>query len=870
MSPRPTLTLPPATAERIREEIRKAGGREVTFLAEVDALGAVENPRAVARGNRTAVLAVARDAPQGGVLIHNHPSGILEPSHADLAVAARLFEEGLGSAIVDNAASRLYVVVEPPEPRKRVELDPDEVEALVAPGGELSTLHPGYEDRPGQRTMVRAVVEAFNGGGVRVVEAGTGTGKSLAYLLPAARWAAENGERTVVSTNTIHLQEQLTRKDLPLVARLTGVEVKWALVKGRGNYVSIRRARLAASTQEQLFPSDRSSEITSLLEWLGSTDDGSLSDLANPPSDEVWDEVRSDGDVCLRARCPHFQACFYQKARRRAASAEILVVNHHLLFSDLAVRRGVGGFGQSAVLPPFRHLVLDEAHNVEDAATSHLGAEVSRQGLFRTLSRLDRGGKGVLAAVEEGLRSRGGSGAEARALLERLEGRVRPALERARSALSVFFDALDPRVPDPQEGPVRLPPPGEEGGILNDPRLNEALERLLEAMHHLRRELRAMRERVEEGLEWREVLEERMLDLASVEYRVEAAGTALRVILQPDPGEAPHSLVRWMEGRRARGGGRSVALAAAPVEPGELLRKELFQHMEAAVLTSATLTTRKGSFTHVRERLGLNDPGPAGELLLAGEEMAGEEEGAPRQTALAVEELQVPSPFDFATQSILAIPTDLSGASTREHGREGASASEATITVVKEMARITGGGIFVLFTSHRALRDVAQGLRREGVEGRHPLFVQGEGPRSWLLREFTDSGTGILLGNAAFWEGVDVPGDPLRGMVIQKIPFRVPTEPITAARLDALEARGRNPFWEYMLPQAALRLKQGFGRLIRSRSDRGAVVLLDSRIVSSRYGRVLRESLPPAPLIRGPWAEVAPQVEAFYRGGVVG
>ncbi|MEX2528025.1 MAG: helicase C-terminal domain-containing protein [Gemmatimonadota bacterium] len=867
MSPRPVLTLPPATAERIREEIRKAGGQEVTFLAEVDALGAVENPRAVARGNRTAVLAVARDAPQGGVLIHNHPSGILEPSDADLAVATRLFEEGLGSAIVDNGASRLYVVVEPPETRKRVELEPDEVEALVAPGGQLSTLHPGYEDRPGQRTMVRAVVEAFNRGGVRVVEAGTGTGKSLAYLLPAARWAAENGERTVISTNTIHLQEQLTGKDLPLVARLTGVEVKWALVKGRGNYVSIRRARLAASTQEQLFPSDRSSEITSLLEWLGNTEDGSLSDLANPPSDEVWDEVRSDGDVCLRARCPHFQACFYQKARRRAASAEILVVNHHLLFSDLAVRRGVGGFGQSAVLPPFRHLVLDEAHNVEDAATSHLGAEVSRQGLFRTLSRLDRGGKGVLAAVEEGLRGRG-DGVEARALLERVEGRVRPALERARSALSVFFDALDPRVPDPQEGPVRLQPPGEGRGMLDDPPLHEALERLLEDMSHLRRELRAMRERVEEGLEWREALEERMLDLASVEYRVEAAGTALRVILQPDPQEAPHSLVRWMEGRRARGGGRSVALAAAPVEPGDLLRKELFQHMETAVLTSATLTTRKGSFTHVRERLGLASLDASGGMVMDGEGVDGDEEGPADQEGLRVEELQLSSPFDFATQSILAVPMDLSGATDRGQNGDGAKASEATVTVVKEMARITDGGIFVLFTSHRALRDVAHRLRREGVEGRHPLYVQGEGPRSWLLREFTASGSGILLGNAAFWEGVDVPGDPLRGMVIQKIPFRVPTEPITAARLDALEARGRNAFWEYMLPQAALRLKQGFGRLIRARSDRGAVVLLDSRIVSSRYGRVLRDSLPPAPLIRGPWAEVAPQVEAFYRGGV--
>jgi ATP-dependent DNA helicase DinG len=279
-----------------------------------------------------------------------------------------------------------------------VRLDQEALDAVLAPGGALSQRYPGYEDRPGQRAMLSAIADRFNGGGIEIVEAGTGTGKSLAYLIPAVRWAQENGERTVISTNTINLQEQLAGKDLPLVQSLVG-DVPWALVKGRGNYISIRRALLASDSQGSLFEEDRSSEIAALLEWIETSDDGSLSDLTFSPADETWDEVRSDPDICLRARCPHFHDCFYQKSRRRAAAADVLVVNHHLLFTDLAVRRATGNYAHSAVLPAYKRVILDEAHNVEDAATSHLGVRVTRTGLFRAMSRLDRRGRGILTAV---------------------------------------------------------------------------------------------------------------------------------------------------------------------------------------------------------------------------------------------------------------------------------------------------------------------------------------------------------------------------------------------------------------------------------------------------------------------------------------
>jgi ATP-dependent DNA helicase DinG len=819
----------------------------------------IVDPRAVARGNHQAVLAAAKDASPGEILLHNHPSGVLEPSESDLVLAARIYEQGLGSGIVDNEARALYVVVEPPTPRRRTELDPDALEIILAPGGALAKIHAGFEDRPAQRAMLREVAARFNEGGVAVVEAGTGTGKSLAYLVPAARWALENGERTVVSTNTINLQEQLVTKDLPLVRRLVGDELRWSLVKGRGNYVSIRRLHLAAESAPTLFDSDRSRELAALVDWSGKTRDGSLADLTLAPDDEIWDEVRSDSDICLGARCPHFQRCFYQAARRDAASADLLVVNHALLFADISVRRATENWSGPAVLPPWRHVVLDEGHNVEDAATSHLGAEVSRVGLFRTLARLDRGGKGVLRSVEEVLRSRPDD-PDATELVARIKERIRPALGEARDAVTRFFDVLEPRVPVEGEEPLRLGQ-GDPRDPSDSAGLREELDRVSATFGRLRQEVAELRGRIEDREPLMDRLEGRVLDLRSVERRLEGGRAGLELVL--DPGDDRERFVRWIEGR---GGGdtplRNVYLAAAPVEPGWMLRDSLFGRVETAVVTSATLSAGREDFRFVRGRLGIGaeaHPAPGAELpefLFSDVEgpVLDQDEAEP----LVVTETLLPSPFDFATQSLLGVPTDLPGHDA------GWAFQEATARVTRELAEITDGGIFVLFTSHRALRSVARILREEGSGDRWPLLVHGESPRSRLLDRFTGSGRGILLGTSSFWEGVDVPGDPLRGLILQKLPFRVPTEPITQARMEALEARGENAFRSYLVPLAALRLKQGFGRLIRSRGDRGGILLLDSRILTRSYGRTLRAALPEAPLVKGPWDEIRIRLRDFY------
>ena len=850
----PDLVLAAEAARRIRDEIARASGREVSFLATVTPQRVIVDPRPVARGNRAAVLAAAADARTGEIMLHNHPSGVLEPSDADLRVASRLYEEGVGSAIVDNFARALYVVVEPPPPSTLEPLDIPGLEALAAPGGALSRVHDRYEDRPGQRAMLAEVARGYNQGGVTLVEAGTGTGKSVAYLLPAARWAVRNKERTIVSTNTINLQEQLVAKDLPLVRALLGEEFRWALMKGRGNYISIRRAHLAAESAATLFGENRTREVNALLDWIAATEDGSLADLATAPSPEVWEEVRSDSDICMHARCPHFQSCFYQRSRRVAASADVLVVNHHLLFSDLSLRIVTDNFTQAAALPAYKRLILDEAHNVEDAATSHLGASLSRRGLAATLARLERVA-GVVRRELAGLPGAGNEGSPGegpaasqvtRPLLERLKTRVIASLARTRRRFEAFFHVLDEVAPSPAGVRVRLgsdqlpEPIGQE-------RVQGSFSALLDALGELARETSELATRIELTDEWREPLQGRILDLRSIERRLTNASRSLRLVL--DPAEEGRRYVRWVEQRSlGRGKRRNLHLAAAPIELDALLREQLFQRVRTTVLTSATLTTRN-DFGFLRGRLGLARE--AGDASQAGD-----------ASRLAVAEARIDSPFDFSAQTLLCVPSDLPHPSFGGSGGRG-SFDRATARAVAALAGISRGGLFALFTSHRALRTVAEALRA-GEGGPWPLLVHGEDNRSRLLARFVEAGNAILLGTSSFWEGVDVPGRPLRALLIQKLPFSVPTDPVVEARMEAIEAAGGNAFQEFMLPQAALRLRQGFGRLVRTRRDRGAVVLLDSRIVTHRYGRYLLDSLPPARLARGPWRRIEEELRAFY------
>jgi ATP-dependent DNA helicase DinG len=423
-------------------------------------------------------------------------------------------------------------------------------------------------------------------------------------------------------------------------------------------------------------------------------------------------------------------------------------------------------------------------------------------------------------------------------LRSRIESRVRPALEEARAELTLFLDVLEPLLPSDAQGAVRLGT-AEMPEPVSHPAVRERLDGLVSTFRTLSRELRDVRERLEDHDTLGEGLEGRLLDLRSGEGRLVDTAHTLQTVLDGDAEEVRY--VRWLEWRgKSRGKNRNLVIASAPIEVGDLLREHLFEKVETAALCSATLAT-KDSFAFLRSRIGLLD-----------------DTSIEYDVNLEINESIINSPFEFDRQTMLVVPTDLPDVNDPS-GRF----DEATAEVVRDTCSISGGGTFVLFTSHRALRRVAELLRADTALP-WPLFVQGEDTRARLLERFVESGSGLLLGTASFWEGVDVPGRPLRGLIIQRLPFKVPTEPITAARIEAIERRGGSSFGEFVLPLAALKLKQGFGRLVRSREDQGAILILDDRIVRKRYGAYLRESLPPAPLRKGPWTELTRLLKEFY------
>ena len=823
--------IAPAVRDLLRAEIAAAHGREVSFVARPDANGLLVEARVVARGTVDSVLALPGIAVRGELLLHNHPSGVLDPSGADLSVAARLHDGGVGFGIVNNDVSDCYVVVECPRPRATTRIDPIDVAALLAPSGPVARALGSFEDRPSQRDMAAYIADLYNDGGVGLLEAGTGVGKSFAYLVPALAWARANGERTVVSTNTINLQEQLVGKDLPILARALGSgehSPSFALLKGWRNYICLLRLAQARDEEDSLFEDERRAEVEALAAWAARTSDGSLADLPDEPSGDVWDAVAAESDLCTRLKCPHFERCFLFQARRRAAEADVVVVNHHLLASDLAVRMASDNWQEAAVLPPYRRLVLDEAHHVEDVAAMHLGTQASRLGVDRLLSRLERNGRGLLPTLRSALFGRDDLlSAASRDLLQQS---LADALAAARRAADAVFVLLARRL-DGEPGPtpvLRLRDEFKDDGVWQDG-LGVGLDNLLLALAQLAQGAETVADRLalDDPSERRAQL---LAELRGVVRRLDAMAAGLTAALRPPPGGA--AAVRWLErrGRKAA----NVSLAAVPLDLAPVLKENLFDRIETVVLTSATLAAG-GEFSYLEARLGLDLP----------------------PSRVRVREIHA-SPFDFPSQCLFGVPTDLPEPRDDEAGHDA-----AVTRALVELAHASDGGMFVLFTSHGALRRTAEAVRGE-LGGRWPLLVQGEGQRDQLLRRFRDAGSAILLGTDSFWEGVDVPGRALRVLILAKLPFKVPSDPLTAARLERLEAAGLNGFAHYLVPNAALKLKQGFGRLIRSRSDVGAVLLLDRRVVTKRYGALILEGLPPASRVVGDWADVRGACEEFF------
>ncbi len=686
-----------------------------------------------------------------------------------------------------------------------IPLDEEEVASILEYGGPFASYFETFEQRPEQVEMLRTVSEALSSGRHMMVEAGTGVGKSFAYLIPAALFAIENNTRVVVSTNTINLQDQLIKKDIPDLCNALNLDLRAAVLKGRSNYLCPRRLQYIRSR----FPANVNDMrvLAKALVWLRENQSGDRNEinLTGPAEREVWKRMSAEDDVCGGETCVKSTggACPFYKARQAAISAHVLIVNHALLLADIA--------SGSHVLPVYDHLIVDEAHHLESATTNALSFRLTEFDLGRMLKEVGGTTSGVLGRLlgetNEALRPSDFG------LLQQKVNRATDMSIRLENLNREFFNVLGEFVKSQREGqppsnyawqarilPATRTLPGWDEVEMAWDQTGETFRQLLTNLSELYKEATSLHS---DGLE---EIEDTISDLGNVYRRLAEAEVNLSGMLEkPNAGT-----VYWIE---VNPRGERLSLNAAPLSVGPLIEKHIWHEKSSVILTSATMTTH-GSFDYMRRTLG----------------------------AEIVDEMALGSPFDYESSTLVYLPTDIP---EPNQGGHQSALNRALIAT----AKATGGRMLVLFTSYAALNRASQGIT--GALGREDISVlrQGEGASpNTLLESFKASERAVLLGTRSFWEGVDVPGEALQVVVITKLPFDVPTDPLIAARSEMYE----NSFNEYYLPEAILKFRQGFGRLIRSASDHGVVAILDKRVMTKQYGRLFIESLPQCTLRQGP------------------
>ena len=794
--------------EHMRLEISESGGNEVFFRGIPDGEGIVSEVEVIARGNSSSVAALLNMMRKNEVIIHNHPSGVLIPSDEDVSISSMYREVGGASYIVNNAVDDIYVIV----PLKEfIKIDIDEY------FGENGVIHKNFgkfEVRREQYEMAKLIENSMNENKKLIVEAGTGTGKTIAYLLPTLLYAIENNLKVIVSTNTINLQEQLVNKDIPLLKKIINEDFNYQIVKGRGNYLCKRKLYNIDVTEKETDTEEEKTEkniIRNLIDWdKNVTRTGDRNELKYEISNSIWEKVNSEVDMCKGVKCPHYSKCHFFKARKNVADATLLIVNHHMFFADLAIRNQTGFYTNYSILPNYDIVVFDEAHNIEDTARNYFTFETSKISFGRLMGNIynrrvvnsSNGGAIVrlMTYLNESLSS------------EEYE-KVDELKEDAIAELNIFYD---------------------KGIDIFDKLIylfsenNNNREIKIKIDKHKMQSNKAFREVMEINTQFKESygnlvirinkflntvsnynLEDKegfLFEFSRYYERLKQYYKKFEFILEGKE----EGYVYWANVTTIR---PNVKLYATPFDISDELNDNLFTKMDRMVFTSATLAV-DNKFDYYKKSIGLM-----------------------KENRRKIDERIVKSPFDYEKQMKVYIPEDALDPTNIEFLRD---LEEFIEGVIKN----TKGHCFLLFTSYSALNFLYNQLKSRFSEKEYTLIKQNDFPRHEMIEIFKNSKNPILFGTDSFWEGVDVQGEQLQSVIITKLPFKVPNDPVTEAIIENIRKNGQNPFNDYQVPQAVIKFKQGVGRLIRSKTDSGNIIILDNRIIKKMYGKKFLSALP--------------------------
>ena len=802
----------------IRTSIESTKGSEVFVVCPPAGNGLILDAHVFVRGDLKVSPVVMHAIEQGSVVIHNHPRGNLIPSEGDLEVAAQLSAYGVGFYLVDNAVSKVHRVVEPYQRAEVKKISTQRIDEVFSLKGPLAKMIPHFESRKSQLNMSQNVKDALNQDQIHLIEASTGIGKSFSYLVPSIIWACENKERIVIATNTIHLQEQLHTKDIPSLKKALGMNFKSVILKGRGNYVCLWKCEQMKKNSFYWEGAPDADQYLSIFEWTAVTKDGSKSDLNILPASSVWDRVKCDADMCSGSQCSFYQDCFLVKARRQAGSSDILIVNHHLLFADLEFRSSKGALNDVALFPSYNRVIIDEAHNLEDVATQLYSEALDRGRFLKTLRRLcshdaKEKGQGLLAYFFDSLSVwfRKKDALEFAHDVNLTKSRILKKGKSLMKSIEQNFDVLEEAITEyflPDHERTLL----ITGSVREKEQWDEAVTRpltnIIENTRSFLKELLGIFYTIESQLDDQKAFLDERVMIQSFMAQLETCGNLAEHFLCTDD----DNWIHWME-KITREDTVLIRMIRSPLSVSKILKKRLFNQFSSIVLTSATLTVGK-KFDYFRERLGLGN-----------------------DSEHEIKESLFESEFDFEKQVVFSVPSDLP---PPQH----ADFLDKAGHLARCLCEITRGRTLILFTSYRMLNEFCDYLRPFLEDREIQVLRQGDQPRQKLLERFKNEQPAVLFGTNSFWEGIDVIGSALTSVILAKLPFYVPTDPVIQARQQLMEAQGIDPFTRYALPMAVIKFRQGFGRLIRSRKDYGIVTCLDTRVLSKRYGKTFLASLP--------------------------